>query len=356
MVSGLVALSSGCGHRGARVAPLPRVPETPREVVWRQVGDRLEARASFVLSAIGGRSLRPPVRPVLLILPATTPALASGWGSPGRAREYARLATPIMLEPLDETTGEKTVSASISVPVGQLGGADVVVVALAVADARDGSMPSDRRSIRLARPALERPARLSLDEEERGIRLAWTAPTDDRVAAAVVYRIQDGSDTAWEPWRVVPADQQSAFDDSASYGGRYRYELAWSSDVGAPIVQSERVRAPEVGFLEYTDVYAPLPPRQIDAVAETERIRVFWFEGGSEDEREVVVERQTEGEGGFREIGRVAVPDAWFEDRLVEQSVRYRYQAYGVDGNGNASERAGPTGWVSPRPARDRGP
>ncbi len=341
-----VSLGPACGHRGLPKPPLPRMPLAPSETVWRQRGDFVEVRARFSLVGLQGRPLRPPAAPVVSYFPASSEGLAAGWNSKARVREFTRVASRVNATPFSEDELGQTSSRSISLPLDDLGDAARFVLALGLEDARSRSLPSPRRILVPARPALPPLTGVHVRPEETGVRLTWAPPPDERVTIVRIYRSVGGVGDAWKPWRTAPARDGETFDESVAYGQRVAYALASAAETGEVAVESRPV---EPGELVYADVYPPLPPRDLDAVAETGRVRVFWFEGGSEDEKTVVVERQVEGEETFREVGGVDVPDAWFEDTDVTADRRYRYRAYGLDDAGNRSRNAGPTGWVSPR-------
>ncbi|MDH3284342.1 MAG: hypothetical protein OEQ13_06340 [Acidobacteriota bacterium] len=336
-----------CGHRGAPKPPLPRLPVTPGEDFWRQRGEVVEYRASFTLLGLQSRPLRPPAAPVVVYFPAGSEGLASGWNNPARAREFLRVAIALRGAPFEEEELGRAVTRETSMPLQAFGDAGAIVLALGLEDARSRSLPSPRRVLTPARPGLQPLGQAGARPEETGIRLTWEPPDDPRVREVRIYRFVDGTGDGWLPWRVVPAAERETFDETVQYGQKIGYQLSTAAEKKGVVVESSPVAQ---GPIDFVDVYPPAPPRELDAVAETGRVRVFWFEGGSADEAAVVIERQAEGELGYRKVGSVSVPDAWFEDQDVSTTLRYRYRAHGLDEAGNRSVDVGPTGWVSPRP------
>lgn len=349
----LVLLAGSCGRKGAPKPPTPHVPLTPENVVFRQRGAELEVRATLRLAGVGGRELEAPVRPVLLAFTAPSQQLAQGWDRSSRDREFLRLATRIPLEPLtlDRESGGAR-STLRSVPVDRFKQDAPVVLALSLEDRRGHSLPSRRQVFTPARPPLAPLEAVSEAVNEDGITLEWEVPGDERVNVVRVYRrVGDGA-FASRPWREVPASEGRVFDEGVSYGQDLSYRLVTALTSSGVAVESLPL---ERGPIAYRDVYPPDPVLDLEAVPATGAVRVLWFPGGSPDEAAAQVERQVEGEEGFSPLARVVLPDADYADDDVEPGQRYRYRVLALDGAGNASEPAGPTGWVSPRPERTPG-
>ena len=347
----LVVLAGSCGRKGAPRPPTPHVPLTPENVVFRQRGADLEVRATLRLAGVGGRELEAPVRPVLLAFTAPNQQLAQGWDRSSRAREFLRLATPIPLEPLTpgEDQGGVVRNTLRSVPVDQFKENAFVVLALSLEDRRGHSLPSRRQVFAPTKPPLAPLASVREKVTEGGVALEWGASEDERVNSVRVYRsVNDGAFPA-RPWREVSASEGRVFDGGVSYGQDLSYRLvAALTSSGIPVESAPVERGP----IAYRDVYPPDPVLDLEAVPATGAVRVLWFPGGSPDEAAARVERQAESEQGFSLLARVALPDADYADSDVEPGGRYRYRVLALDAAGNASEPAGPTAWVSPRPER----
>ena len=346
----LALAAPGCGHRGAPRPPLPRVPERPREVHWRQRGDRLEVSAEFRLLALTGRPLHPPIAPVVLWVAARSPGEADTWRSRLRAGEFRRSAAEVRLDPFPPARAGERLSARRECPVEAFGVAKVVVLALAVRDRRTRSFPSPRVVWAPLRPGLAAPGSFTATPEEEGIRLRWEPPGDPRARFADVYRAV-GPDAPFppSPWRRAPAGDGELVDREARYGQVVRYELALAAEAPGIPVESPALAA---GPVDYRDVFPPRPPRDVDVVPEPGGIRVLWRPGGSRDERRVEVWRQAEGDERWVRAGDVDVPGATFLDEGLDPARRYRYRLVAVDGAGNRSEAAGPTRWERPREER----
>ncbi len=343
-------LAPGCGHRGAPRPPLPRIPEEPRGVHWRQRGDHLEVVADYRLLALEGRSLRPPVRPVVLWVPARSPGEAESWRARPRAGEFRRSAAEIPLDPFPETLLGTRTKALRLVPLDRFGKAPAVVLALALRDRRARSFPSPRETWQPVRPPLPAPGRVQAIPEETGVRLRWGVSRDPRARFVDIYRVV-GAEASFprEPWRRVEASAGELLDEDARYGDVLRYEVAFAADVPGIAVESPALVA---GPVDYRDVFPPAAPRDLDVVPEPGGVRLLWTPGGSSDEARVEVYRQAEDGGEWVLAGTVDVPGATFLDTGLDPGRRYRYRIVAVDARGNRSRPAGPTPWERPREER----
>lgn len=347
----LGAAAMGCGHRGPPKPPLPKIPRSPSDVTWIQRGDRLEVSARLDLRDLEGKPLRLPAAPVLLVFAAPTPQLASGWSSASRDREFLRIAQarpfpPVELRP-DRASGPLTIHEKVDFT--KFGDAAAFVLALSVEDARGRSIPSARRVFVPASPPLPAPDGLQVVAEEEGVRIRWVWPEDPRVQVMRLFRRVEGTAGRWQQWKESGRELTEVLDHDARYGQELRYAAASAATLGEVPVESPLVEAP---LLKYRDLFPPAAAQDLEAVAESGRIRVLWFPGGSPDEDHARIERQEEGGEQWREVGRVPVPDTDFEDATAEQGHRYRYRVTAVDRAGNEASPAGPTRWVSPRPSR----
>ena len=339
---------SGCGHKGAPIPPLPRIPATPREVAVRQRGPRVEIRAGYVLLDLHGRPLRPPVHPEILWVREREPELAAGWLAAFRDREFLRTARVIALPVLADGT---PMTREDAVPVRAFPGRGSLVIALALRDARARSRPSPRVVLPVADPPLAPLDTLTATPREDGIALAWTGG-DDRAGVVRIYRReQEATAGDWRAWRVVERTEETTLDETARYGQSLEYAATAALAAEDPVVESEPVLA---GRVLYEDRFPPDPARDVVGVPVEGGINVLWVPARSVDLAGAIVERQQGDEGApWREVGRVEMPDAFFTDRDVEPGRRYRYRVISVDRHGNRAAPAGPTAWSSPREPRE---
>lgn len=345
-------VAPACGKKGAPIPPLPRIPQTPQATVWRQRGDALEFRARYELRRLQGQPLRPPARPALMVVPAVTESELSGWSGAGREREFIARATMVDL-PLFATgeLGTMTLRAD-SVAVADIvgDGQPGAALALSLLDRRARSLPSPRVTLAPVLPPLAPLETFTARPEESRVVLNWSG-VDERAGTVRIYRRVDGQGDAWRPWRSVPAGAGEAVDEGVRYGQELVYAAVVAQEGGVP-VESAPVEATPI---DYRDVFPPAPPRDVDAFALTGTVRLLWTPGGSPDADRVVVERQSEGEESFAEIGVVTGRDAFYVDEDVEPAGRYRYRLVAVDASGNRSAPTAATDWVSPRPPLDEG-
>ncbi len=349
---GLLA-GAGCGHKGPPIPPLPRVPETPREFAVRQRGARIEITAEYHLTDRRGGPLRAPVRPELLYVTESRPDAASGWTARFRDREYLRTARVVPLPELPARAAEDSLRRNDAVPLEAFEGDPVLVLALAVRDARARSGLTPRIVVPMAIPPLAPLDALRVTPREQGIELAWEGG-DARAGVVRIYR-RGGEEPSfpWEPWKVVPLGQAGVRDEAVTYGQTLVYAATTGLGETASVVESEPVVTPPV---LYEDVFPPEPARDVVAVAVERGINVLWVPARSTDLSHALVERQDGDEAApWREVGRVDAPDAFFADHAVEQGKEYRYRVISVDRRGNRSEAAGPTAWSTPRPPREPG-
>ncbi len=341
----LVAGAAACGHKGPPVPPLPRFPMTPAEVSFRQRDDAIEVAASYRLVGLDGSAIRPPVDAELLYTQPRSKDDTGGWDQPGREREFLRIAKPLALPPFDAAALGRAVQRRDRVPLGTGIPADQsLVLAVRVVEHRVPSFPSRRIVLTPASPPLAPLESLITVPEEKGVRLQWTPPADGRGRFVRLYRHLAGTPEPWTAWRIVDAASGGFLDETAHYGEDVTYAATVSVNESEVAVES----APRVTTVQYRDIFPPLPPSDIGAAPESRSIHVFWYPGGSPDEAAALVERQAEGEPGFREIGRVEAPESFFNDEHVDPAQRYRYRVIALDRAGNPARAAGPTDWLSP--------
>ncbi len=406
---GPVVLATGCGHRGHPVAPAPSLPATPREARFRQRGGALDAAATYPVERLGPRRLKPPAAPALLYLVPRSPGDLTGWDTPAREREFVRDAGAWGFPAFDDAAVGSSVSRVDTLVLEKLGEPRVhpsrrhlqplpgagaattetpkaVVVAVALEDAIGRSLPSARAVLRPVVPPLPALQGFAATPEETGVRLAWTPPADTRAPKVAVWRRLASESEAWDPWRVVDASAGSLLDETARYGDDLVYAAAalreaTGGEAGEVPAISEFSRVDTIAF---RDVFPPLPPSDLDAVAEAGAVRVFWFPGGSADEARARVERQVEAAPGpagraapdpagraapdptgsaapqpadsaapeppWTPVAVVDAPESYALDRDVVPERRYRYRVTVEDRAGNPAAPAGPSPWVSPRP------
>ncbi|UCF66126.1 MAG: hypothetical protein JSV80_09985 [Acidobacteriota bacterium] len=343
----LAVLLAGCGHRGSPVPPLPRLPEPPLQVLWRQRGARLEARAQLSLQRLGGRPLRGRARVQLLSFRAATESLTRGWDSAGRVREFARVAELLDIGLIDPSSDETTLWEELGIPLDHFEEGPAYVIALALADSGGRSLPSARRVWHPATPPLAAPSACRLEAQEDAVVVSWALADEPRGTHVYVYRQLATDRASWLPEHRSDASTFEWSDTDARYDETYVYQVTTATDTGQVVVESVAVAC---GELAYRDIYPPRLPGELDAVAQSGRIRVFWLSGGSPDEAVVIVERQRQADQLWQKIGRVESPEFFFEDVNVTADEQYRYRARAVDRAGNISEASEPTAWLSPRP------
>jgi hypothetical protein len=330
LIAAALVLVVACGKRGPPTPPPPRLPVAPSDVTWRQRGERLELRARYEIALGVGEA-----------------SLLDGWRSRSRrGRELVRAAQPIELGAFDEATIGESLVREDALAIGVLPEGEGHVLAVVLSDRFGASLPAGRATLQPARPGLRPPASVSAAAREDGVLVRWQE-LDARASRVRVYREVDGEGSFWSAWRTVSAERDELLDETVRYGQRLAYAVTASMDGPGVLVESDLA---ETRALVYEDVFPPQPPQAVDAVALTGKVRVLWSQSPSEDAVAVIVERQTDDEGPWRQVGETPVPDTFFVDEDVRTEGRYRYRARSVDGERNLGDASPPTPWVAPRP------
>ena len=93
--------------------------------------------------------------------------------------------------------------------------------------------------------------------------------------------------------------------------------------------------------VRYQDRFAPPPPTELVALAETGRVRLVWRASEAEDVVGYIVYRRAGGDGGFERISAQPVENAEFTDTGAASGRTYTYRVTAVDAAGNESGPGG---------------
>lgn len=351
----LLLLCLGCGHRGPLIPPLPRRPIAPEQATLRQRGGELEIDARYRTRLLSQGALRPPVEAVLMVIPIGSREMAAPLMSEQGVRGFEEAARLVPIATLEAERAEASVSSPAGgamrrdrLAVGQLGPGAAFVVAVALQDRRDRSLPSRRWVyVPLIEP-LAAPGEASATSLESGVQLRWAAPADPRVKQLRVYRWHAGREEPREPWKTLAGEARELLDTEAQFADRLFYRVAAVAEAGELSAESDGT---VLGPIAHDDLFPPRPPHDLDALPEAAQIRVLWYPGGSNDEASFLVERQAEGDDSWRAVGKVAAGEAMYVDGPVPPGVRLRYRLIAVDRSGNRAMPTEPTEWVTPRVA-----
>lgn len=166
-----------------------------------------------------------------------------------------------------------------------------------------------------------------------GVRLSWTAATDDHgVASYTLYRGATPDFAAGEDTRVGTSTTTTFLDDVRTPGTRY-YRVVAVDRAGNVSAATDTVSA------EFRDVTAPAAPAAPTATAAPDGVRLTWNE--TTDDVAVTGYRVHRGTtAGFtasseNQVGTSATP-AYTDAALAPG--RYHYRVVAVDAAGNASD------------------
>jgi hypothetical protein len=176
------------------------------------------------------------------------------------------------------------------------------------------------------------PTDLSVTAKKEGVALHWTAPAGSTAAIVVLRR--EASTADWgDSLAVLPAGASDHLDRTADYGKRYVYTVIGRS-VATPPVESAPTSEREI---DYRDVFAPVAPTGLRAVAVAGEVRLIWEASPDSDVAGYLLER-ADGAGDFVRLTPKPIDAVEFSDRGAPVATALRYRAIAVDRRGNASE------------------
>jgi hypothetical protein len=239
--------------------------------------------------------------------------------------ERTRGATVVYRDPLEPLLSAKTPPRSL---------------AYAVVSVRRGGERSPLSNIATVSPDVPpgAPVIVRITPEEGRICIEWTAPETDLLGRPVkvggyrVYRRRLPEEEYGNPLNAEPVPETVYVDAAAPYGGKHVYTLR---AVLADKPKVEGVPAEETG-VDYRDVFPPAAPSRLDALPETNLVRLLWEPVAAADLAGYVVFR-AEGEGAPVRLIEKPVAEPFFDDATVQPGRRYRYTVVAVDAAGNAS-------------------
>lgn len=380
----LVGLAS-CGKKAPPLPPLRYVPQTTEDLSVAQQGRELVFEMAYPTQSTSGTALPELQRIELWALKRSAPedgppepVDARQLGSGGElvvtlgprdldqatvgprlvfrtplpeleaaeAPEAAEMA-PAETEPTrtestesESTESEPTESESESEPTQtappRLG---LLFAVRSVVSERDVSAFSNQAAI-VPRPPPPPPAGLAVTPRADGIEVSWEPPAapsgEDEEGTPVgfhVYRRDPRSRFQGRPLHTAAPDATRYLDADARFGQSYLYTVT-TVVAQEPLIESAPGGAREI---EYRDRFAPEPPRELVALAETGSVRLVWDASPSPDVAGHRVYRR-DPEGAFRQVSEAAVTGLEYLDRGLPSGATFQYRVTAVDGEGNESE------------------
>jgi fibronectin type 3 domain-containing protein/predicted small lipoprotein YifL len=362
--SGLLILALfsalGCGKQGPPLPPLRAVPAPVKDLTVVQQGPRLLLSFTYPTVTPAGTALAGisavEIWSVSRVAPGGKPATID-------AREFGNVAKPVQkVEGADLTsaTSGSRIDIALTLPPTLLSPAPAIPAAAAppavtppaatAIPAPAGPQPQagyfavrtlgkngDRSELSnivslvpTAPPAS--PSRVTVTARGDGVLVEWT-PVEGTVAGYNVYRRGAQERANAKPVHTAGAQEKSWLDSTARFGQSYIYGVTALSQTQPPI-ESAIASEHEV---RYVDRFAPPPPTELVALAETGRVRLVWRPSEAEDVAGYIVYRRAGDGGKFERVTPKPVEAAEYVDTAVAGGRTYTYRVTAVDQAGNES-------------------
>jgi predicted small lipoprotein YifL len=358
--SGLLILAAlfsalGCGKQGPPLPPLRAVPAPVKDLTVVQQGPRLLLSFTYPTVTPAGTALAGisavEIWSVARVAPAGKPAAID-------AREFGNVAKPVQkVEGADLTsaTSGSRIDIALTLPPTLLSPAPATPAAATppaatATPAPAGPQPQagyfavrtfgkngDRSELSnivslvpTAPPAS--PARVTVTARGDGVLVEWT-PVEGTVTGYNVYRRGAQERANAKPVHTSGAQEKSWLDSTARFGQSYIYGVTALSQTQPPI-ESAIASEHEV---RYVDRFAPPPPTELVALAETGRVRLVWRPSEAEDVAGYIVYRRAVDGGKFERVTPKPVEAAEYVDTAVAGGRTYTYRVTAVDQAGNES-------------------
>ncbi|MGH9366575.1 MAG: fibronectin type III domain-containing protein [Thermoanaerobaculia bacterium] len=354
--------ASACGKKGDPQPPLPRGPRAVSDLSIEQEGAEAVLTFSYPDRLLTGAPLTDLASIEVYRVVGAGPTLAApvaGSASGARTDEAPAAAARRAAQAarLAEETFYREARSVAALPASSLGehslGASVVYrdpllallakgsappLAYAVVSVRRNGERSPLSNIAILAPDVPpgAPRIDAITAEEGRICLDWTPPEKDllgrpaEIGGYFVYRRFPSQEEYDRPLNAAPAAGTSYIDTAVGYGVSYLYTIR-GTPPGKPRVEGPPA---EEAAIDYRDVYPPPAPARLDALSETNLVRLVWDAVASADVVGYLVFR-AEGEQPPVRLTGGPVPDTFYTDPSVPSGRRYRYSVRAVDATGN---------------------
>jgi hypothetical protein len=369
IAAALLAAALGCGKQGPPLPPLRAVPAPVKDLTVVQQGPRLLLSFTYPTVTPAGTALAGISAVEIWSVARVAP---DGKAAAIDAREFGNLAKPVQkVEGADLTsaTSGSRIDIALPLPPSLLTSTTPAATTPAPptpAPAPTATPPTAGTAATPAPPAGPQPqagffavrtfgrngdrsdlsnivsvvpkappaspSRVTVTARGDGVLVEWT-PVEGTVTGYNVYRRGAQERANAKPVHTAGAQEKSWLDNTARFGQSYIYGVTALSQVQPPI-ESAIASEHEV---RYVDRFAPPPPTELVALAETGRVRLVWRPSEAEDVAGYIVYRRAGDGGKFERVTPKPVEAAEYVDTAVTGGKAYVYRVTAVDQTGNES-------------------
>jgi fibronectin type 3 domain-containing protein len=357
----LLAAALGCGKQGPPQPPLRAVPAPVKDLTVVQQGSRLLLSFTYPTVTPAGTALAGISAVEIWSVSRVAP---DGKPVPIDAREFGNVAKPVqkvegadltsatsgsridialpptLLTPAPATppaatppaagTTPPTTATTPAPPAGPQPQAGFFAVRTFGKNGDRSDLSNIVSVVPKAPPAS--PARVTVTARGDGVLVEWT-PVEGTVTGYNIYRRGAQERANAKPVHTAGPQEKSWLDNTARFGQSYIYGVTALSQVQPPI-ESAIASEHEV---RYVDRFAPPPPTELVALAETGRVRLVWRPSEGEDVAGYIVYRRAGDGGKFERVTPKPVEAAEYVDTAVASGKTYTYRVTAVDQAGNES-------------------
>lgn len=305
-----------CGYIGPVLPPSPKLPLAITNISVVERSDQLVATCSLPERTTDSLFINTFSKIDLGVGPEVSPFDFEKWSE--RAKHYSVPVPPPIAE------GSPPIAIEYKIPVSDWVGKSIdVFIRTADKDSRFSSW-SNRVHLDVI-PPLASPE-VTTKDVRQGVLLTW--PEKQPGAHYDIYR-KGPSDKA--PVKIGTAEDNHYLDTGSAYETPYEYTVIAVKGTAESIPSKP---------MEITthDIYPPLAPASITALAAANSIEVSWERSTAPDLEGYYVYRSTNG-GPFERIGNlVNVPT--YSDRAIQPGSTYRYRVSAIDMHNHESEKS----------------
>lgn len=331
----VLALAAGCGKEGPPSPPLRLEPAPAKDLTVQQRGTQVLLDLAY---------------------PTTTPAGTLLGGITGvevwdLARQAPKLGEPLPADPRQYEAAAKLVHRIPASDLALITAGDRLVVRLPAPEVPSDGPVAHHYVVRTLGPQGDRsglsnqailvsqatppsPEEMNVTPQPEGIEVTWLAPArgGETIKGYNVYRRDATAREVGKPLATLPPTVTRYLDTTARFGDNSIYSVT-SLGGTAPVVESAVQAEREV---RYTDRFAPPPPSDLVALAETGQVRLVWRSSPAADLAGYHVYRR-DGEGAPRRLTAEPISALELTDTDVAPGRTFRYHVTAVDREGNAS-------------------